>query len=82
MIRPVTEARRAIRWCWLIPNAIATTLTAAAVILANDNAWTVWAVGVAGVAQGALALRLTGPKLRAVRRLLAELSEGSAAARP
>jgi hypothetical protein len=38
-------------------------------------------VAVVVAAQGAVAVRLTDPRLRAARRLLAELSDGQPAAR-
>jgi hypothetical protein len=65
-------------WFWLGVNLIIAALTAAAAIVANDNAWTVWAVAVVVAAQGAVGARLLWPKLRTARRLLAELSDDAA----
>jgi hypothetical protein len=70
-----------LRWAWLIPSAIVAVLTGVAAVRANDNAWTVWAVAVVVAADVAIAVRLTGPRLRTTRRLLAELP-GSPTARP
>ncbi len=58
------------------------SLTGAAALVANGNAWTVWAMALVVVAQGALGVRLTAPKLRATRRLLTELSDAYPVGRP
>jgi hypothetical protein len=67
---------------WFAINVVVAGLTGASAIVANHNAWTVWAVAVVVAAQGAVALRLIGPRLRTARRLLAELSDSDATRRP
>jgi hypothetical protein len=81
-MRDEKQELEVVHWSWLVVNPLVATLTGVAAIVANDNAWTVWAVAVVVAAQGVVAVRLTGPRLRTARRLLAELSEGDPAPRP
>ena len=74
-VRDENQEQEVRLWTWLGLNLVVAALTGVAAVVANDNAWTVWAVAVVVAAQGAVGARLMEPRLRTARRLLAELSD-------
>ena len=70
------------RWCWWVANALVAALVAVAAVVANDNAWTVWAVALAVAAQAVVVTRPATTKLRTIRRLLAQLDREAEPRRP
>ena len=69
------EARELAVTClvWRGLSALVVCLVAAAAVMADDGAWTVWAVAAVVAVRGVLLPRRSARRLRAVRRLLGDL---------
>jgi hypothetical protein len=61
------------RWLAVALAVVGGGLTGAAAAVANDNAWSVWAVAVVVTAEGLLGCRLWTVRLRVARRLRASI---------
>ena len=79
--RPLRDEARllgTVCWLWWLLSASVAGLTATAAVVADDNAWPVWAVALAVAVQGVLLPRGPARKRRTARRLLAELGTARA----
>jgi peptidoglycan/LPS O-acetylase OafA/YrhL len=74
----VAEVRQwnCLRWLAAVYAAVVAGLVGLAAVVANDNAWGVWAVAVTVAAVGLVAFRWSDRRRRVARRLLAELPAG------
>jgi hypothetical protein len=67
-----------LRWLAAVYGAVVAALIGLAAVVANDNAWGVWALAVIVAAVSLAAFRWAGRRLRVARRLQAEaLASGS-----
>jgi hypothetical protein len=62
------------RWLAVVVGGVGAAGIGASAVVANGNAWGVWLVAVVVAAEGAVAYRCSERRLRAVRRLQAELA--------
>jgi hypothetical protein len=70
-----------LRWLAAVYAAVVASLVGLAAVVANDNAWGVWAVALIVAAVGLAAFRWSGRRLRTARRLQAELLAGGSGRR-
>ncbi len=77
------EARQwnGLRWLAAVYGAVVASLIGLAAVVANDNAWGVWAVALIVAAVSLAAFRWSGRRLRIARRLQAELLAGGSGRR-
>ena len=73
-LRDTARELNALRWCWLVSSAVIAALTAVAAVVANDDAWSVWAVAVLVAVNGSAGFVLAGRRRRTALRLRKELS--------
>jgi hypothetical protein len=68
-----------LRWLAAVYAAVVAVLVGLTAVIANDNAWGVWALALIVAAVGLVAFRWSGRRLRTARRLQAELPAGGSA---